>query len=74
MITGDHPVTAQAVARELGLLEHAAASSPAPSWRRMSDAELEREVEHDRGLRPRLAGAQAARRHGAAEAAATSWR
>ena len=31
----------------------------------MDDAELEREVEDDRGLRPRLAGAQAARRHGA---------
>ena len=45
MITGDHPLTAQAVARELGLLktDHIVTGA---ELEQMSDADLEREVEH----------------------------
>jgi Ca2+-transporting ATPase len=45
MITGDHPVTAQAVARELGLLtsERAVTGAEVDG---MSDADLERDVEN----------------------------
>ncbi len=45
MITGDHPLTAQAVARELGLLDGRAASVTGAELEAMDDAELEREVE-----------------------------
>ncbi len=45
MITGDHPVTAQAVARELGLLTSSERVVTGPELDRMSDADLEREVE-----------------------------
>jgi Ca2+-transporting ATPase len=45
MITGDHPVTAQAVARELGLLKNGRVVTGA-ELETMSDADLEREVEH----------------------------
>jgi Ca2+-transporting ATPase len=44
MITGDHPLTAQAVARELGLLKSGRAMSGA-EIEDMSDEELERDVE-----------------------------
>ena len=44
MITGDHPLTAQAVARELGLLKAGRAVTGA-ELEDMSDEELEREVE-----------------------------
>ena len=43
MITGDHPVTAQAVARELGILKEGRAITGA-QLDTLSDAELEREV------------------------------
>jgi Ca2+-transporting ATPase len=45
MITGDHPVTAQAVARELGLLKTGRVVTGA-ELDDLSDADLEREVEH----------------------------
>ena len=45
MITGDHPLTAQAVARELGLLKTGRVVTGA-ELESMSDAELEREVEN----------------------------
>jgi len=45
MITGDHPVTAQAVARELGLLTSSERVVTGIELDRMSDADLEREVE-----------------------------
>jgi Ca2+-transporting ATPase len=45
MITGDHPVTAQAVARELGLLKDGRVVTGA-ELEAMSEAELAREVEH----------------------------
>ncbi len=45
MITGDHPVTAQAVARELGLLKRGRVVTGA-QLEAMSEAEFEREVEH----------------------------
>ena len=44
MITGDHPVTAQAIARELGVLRSGRAVTGA-EIDRMDDAELAREVE-----------------------------
>ena len=44
MITGDHPLTAQAVARELGLLKTGRSVTGA-ELEAMSDAEFEREVE-----------------------------
>jgi P-type Ca2+ transporter type 2C len=44
MITGDHPLTAQAVARELGLLKTGRVTTGA-DLEAMSDAELQREVE-----------------------------
>ena len=44
MITGDHPLTAQAVARELGLLKTGRATTGA-EIEDMSDEELERDVE-----------------------------
>ena len=44
MITGDHPLTAQAVARELGLLKGGRAVTGA-ELEAMDDAELDREVE-----------------------------
>jgi Ca2+-transporting ATPase len=44
MITGDHPVTAQAIARELGILKQGRAVTGA-ELEAMSDEELEREVE-----------------------------
>ena len=45
MITGDHPLTAQAVARELGLLKTGRVVSGA-ELEAMSEAEFEREVEN----------------------------
>jgi len=45
MITGDHPLTARAVARELGLLKNGRVVTGA-DVEAMSDAELEREVEN----------------------------
>ncbi|HWM91921.1 MAG TPA: cation-translocating P-type ATPase [Thermoanaerobaculia bacterium] len=44
MITGDHPVTAQAIARELGVLRNGRAVTGA-ELDRLDDAELAREVE-----------------------------
>ncbi|MGE5774639.1 MAG: cation-translocating P-type ATPase, partial [Chloroflexota bacterium] len=45
MITGDHPVTAEAVARELGLLHDGGRVVTGTELERMSDEQLEREVE-----------------------------
>lgn len=45
MITGDHPLTAEAVARELGLLKTGRVVS-GPELEAMSETELEREVEN----------------------------
>ncbi|NOT56896.1 MAG: HAD-IC family P-type ATPase, partial [Deltaproteobacteria bacterium] len=45
MITGDHPITAQAVAHELGLLKTGRAITGA-ELEEMSEAEFERHVEH----------------------------
>ncbi|HXF97948.1 MAG TPA: cation-translocating P-type ATPase [Gaiellaceae bacterium] len=44
MITGDHPLTAQAIARELGILTHGRAVTGS-ELDAMDDAELEREIE-----------------------------
>ncbi len=44
MITGDHPLTAQAVARELGILKHGRVVT-GPELEAMTDTELEREVQ-----------------------------
>jgi Ca2+-transporting ATPase len=45
MITGDHPITAQAVARELGILSTGRVVT-GPELEAMSDEEFEREVEN----------------------------
>jgi Ca2+-transporting ATPase len=45
MITGDHPATARAVARELGLLEEGGAVVSGAELQAMSDAELENRVD-----------------------------
>jgi Ca2+-transporting ATPase len=45
MITGDHPVTAQAVARELGLLHNGGRVVTGAELEDMSDEQLEREAE-----------------------------
>ncbi len=45
MITGDHPVTAQAVARELGLLRNGGRVVTGAELEEMSDEELGRDVE-----------------------------
>ncbi len=45
MITGDHPVTAQAVARELGLLRSGGRVVTGAELEEMSDEELNRDVE-----------------------------
>ena len=66
MITGDHPLTAQAVARELGLLKTGRVVTGA-ELEAMSEAELEHAGGKHRGLCPRLAGAQIAGGHGLAE-------
>ena len=68
MITGDHPLTAQAIARELGLLKQ----RPRRHRRRVGGSRarttFQREVEAIEVYAACLAGAQAARGHGAAEA------
>ncbi len=46
MITGDHPVTAQAVARELGLLRSGGRVLVGEELEQMSDEQLQREVEN----------------------------
>ncbi len=46
MITGDHPVTAQAVARELGLLREGGRVVTGPELEEMPDEQLQREVEN----------------------------
>jgi Ca2+-transporting ATPase len=45
MITGDHPVTAQAVARELGLLSNGGRVVTGAELEQLSDEQLEREAE-----------------------------
>lgn len=45
MITGDHPVTAQAVARELGLLRNGGRVVTGVELEEMSDEQLQRDVE-----------------------------
>ena len=57
MITGDHPVTAQAVARELGLLSNRGRVVTGAELEEMTDEQLQREVETHRRLCPRLSGA-----------------
>ncbi len=45
MITGDHPMTAQAMARELGMLRRGGRVVTGVELEEMSDEKLEREVE-----------------------------
>ena len=46
MITGDHVVTASAIARELGILEDGDEAITGPELDRMTDTELDSRVEH----------------------------
>jgi Ca2+-transporting ATPase len=48
MITGDHPATAEAIARELTIFEPGTRLVTGPELRTMSDAELDAVVEHVR--------------------------
>ena len=66
MITGDHPLTAEAIARELGLLTDGRRRHRRRSSSRWTTPSSTAQHRDDPGLRPRLAGAQAARRHRAA--------
>ena len=67
MITGDHPITAQAVARELGLLREGHAVT-GTDLEEMTDEELERQGRKHRSLCTRLPGSQASGRHSASTA------
>ena len=67
MITGDHPLTAEAVARELGLLE-ARTRGHGPGTGDVERRAIGAGRERDRGLCPRFTGPQAARGHRLAEA------
>ncbi len=58
MITGDHAVTASAIASELGILDAAREVMPGHELSQVSDAELAEKVEHIAGLRARLARRQ----------------
>lgn len=62
MITGDHPVTVCAVARDLGLLKEGRVVT-APSWKRWTTRGVRAGGEHRRGLRAGRTGAQAAGGH-----------
>jgi Ca2+-transporting ATPase len=44
MITGDHRLTAEAIARRIGILQPAAAPCPAPNLDNMTDEELQKQV------------------------------
>ena len=61
MITGDHPITARAIARELGIARQGRVVTGG-ELDGLSDDELFHEVDADRGLCPRVAGTQAADR------------
>ena len=62
MITGDHPLTAEAVARELGVLKQGRLVTGA-ELEAMSEAEFERAGGRHRSLCPRFAGPQVASGH-----------
>ena len=72
MITGDHPLTAQAVARELGLLRNGGRVVTGAELEEMSDEQLRARGGRHQRLCARLAGAQTARGDCLADATATS--
>ena len=56
MITGDHVVTASAIAKDLGILTEGDQAVTGAELAQMTDTELDSRVRSHRGLRPRLAG------------------
>ncbi len=66
MITGDHPATAEAIARELGLWEEGARTLTGEAFRKLDDAGAARGAAHRAGVRPGRPRGQAPHRAGAA--------
>ena len=60
MITGDHALTAQAIAQDLGIITAGARAVTGAEIEAMSEAQLDRSAQNAQRLRARFAGTQAA--------------
>ena len=74
MITGDHALTAEAIARDLDIIDGEQKAVTGSALEAMSDADLEAARAADVVFRARFTGAQAAAGAGAARSRTTSWR
>ena len=66
MITGDHPVTARAIARQIGILVDDGTVLTGRELQTLSDAELRAWSARRQGLRPRRSGTEDPHRQGVA--------